>query len=309
MANKDALMSEYRRVRHNVQQNIRRLGQRGYDTSEVSIPSFISKNATPSQIQKETKRLQKISDTRYKKTTKTVTVTTVNKRTGKVTEEQKTVTGTKARKYEQKERSKKAYETRKYNQERERIAVENIGRNLNIGDTTGDTSDDYKTDTTRELYEPTIEPIDHIPLGASERDLYPKPHMVERTDRTMDFQNTSRHLMNIAIKNVRAYILFQGNTRKKRNNELTKRALLVTRNAEQIIEFLESLSPDDPRFGLIADSMMESDSVRPVEWFYEENGASNFIADFNSLLSGFPGVGEIVGTVDESDEGFSYTKY
>lgn len=284
-------MAEYRRVRHNVQQNIRRLGQRDYDISGVSIPSFISKNATPSQIRKETKRLQKISDTRYKKTTKTVTVTKVNKRTGKVTEERKTVTGTKAREYDRKESARKAHATQEFNREQERRAV--------LGD-------EYSDREKREAIEDIVsQPIGQINVEPEPKK-YRKPREIDRTGNTMVFDHTAQHLMNIAKQNVLAYKQHQGSIRKKRKDELTSRAKTVSKNADDILAFLNTLPQNTKKYGETANMMMSAENVKSVEWFYEENGATNFINDFYKWLYEAGFIESYDGEEDESDEGESY---
>jgi hypothetical protein len=102
---------EYRRVRKNLLQNIRRLEERGYDVSKIAVPDI------PSKItRRDINALKKIDKNRYKQATYEVEVIKNKGRKNERIEVTK-VSGEKYRKQERKQTAQKAAATRKIQRE------------------------------------------------------------------------------------------------------------------------------------------------------------------------------------------------
>ena len=116
---------EYRRVRKNLLQNIRRLEERGYDVSKIDVPDI------PNKItRRDINALKKLDKDRYKKATYEVEVIKNKGRKNERIEVTK-VKGTKYVKQENKIRAEKAAATRRENkklkEEKKKIKIYDTG--------------------------------------------------------------------------------------------------------------------------------------------------------------------------------------
>lgn len=111
------LEAEYRRVRRNTKQNIRRLAARGYDVSGIKVPK-IPEKITPGSI----RALERINEQRYPKAKFTITEIKVIKGEEKIVE--KRVSGTKGREVERKISAQKGVATKKQNKANKEARIE-----------------------------------------------------------------------------------------------------------------------------------------------------------------------------------------
>lgn len=101
------LKEEYRRVRENLQQNVRRLKKRGYDVGAIEIPKI------PEKIGKKAiNELKKLNERRYQLATK-IELVKHRDATGQIVEELQRVSGKVARGYERRRAGAKASYTHK----------------------------------------------------------------------------------------------------------------------------------------------------------------------------------------------------
>lgn len=114
------LKAEYTKARRNLQQNVRRLAKRGYDVSDIVIPSIPEGKMKQSYIN----QLNKLNTQRYELSTK---IETVTKRTitGEYIDVEERISGKRARGFERRRAGSRAAFTRKERtnaqKERERI--------------------------------------------------------------------------------------------------------------------------------------------------------------------------------------------
>ena len=112
------LEAEYKRVRRNTRQNIRRLATRGYDVSAIQMPK-IPEKITAGSI----RRLQELNQKRYKLSTHEMEVL-VESEEGIHTYETRVVKGTKFNYQERQVSNKKAVDTRKKNKANKAARIE-----------------------------------------------------------------------------------------------------------------------------------------------------------------------------------------
>lgn len=130
------LKAEYTKARRNLQQNVRRLAKRGYDVSDIVIPSIPEGKMKQSYIN----QLNKLNTQRYELSTK---VETVTKRTlsGEYIDVEERISGKRARGFERRRAGSRAAFTRKerVNEQKQRTnriekeAKEKVKREPGIG--------------------------------------------------------------------------------------------------------------------------------------------------------------------------------
>lgn len=111
MSKKSQLLSEYRKQRRRIQQNIRRMKKRGYIVPEKALP-------------KKPKKITEASINRLKK----VTPEELYKKSKAKTETGKIITGTEKRKQERQDKARRAAVTRRANEARRKKWLEDVNK-------------------------------------------------------------------------------------------------------------------------------------------------------------------------------------
>lgn len=283
-------ISEYRRVRKNLKQNIRRLEERGYDVSKIKLPEIPEKITS-----KDVTKLKNINSRRYKLATHE---TEVIKNKGKKNERIETikVKGTEFQKVERKISQEKAKATRRENKikKQEIIEAENK-RNLekiNIPLTEPISIDyDYEdvTESVPEIpYTPTksFGKIGEIPMvqlvDIETGEVIEGPAGVTKwknrnVKELKDFQmELAMRQYDIAKKNLSIMSSYEGRDKHAR----------VTRfNADSIANFLDSeMSKNPVATAAKLQAFNESGAFESVDYIYREGGYERFLYEWVEAL-------------------------
>ena len=313
---------EYRRVRKNLLQNVRRLEERGYDVSKIDVPD-IPKKITRRDIN----ALKKLDKNRYKKATYEVEVIKNKGRKNERIEVTK-VSGEKYRKQERKQASEKAAATRRENkiikkqkeQKEFQDWVDEVNKYKDI-DITRDEPYKMRPDLSdNPPYYPEdddfdsddISPIDDYddwdnssgkstrPYGewfnkdTGEIITGPRPYgddWISASDAIRDYFDKS---FESAMKRVEDMQFYEGKD---------KRARDIRSNADKIADKLRDEYSRDPiKTGKVIKEMEDMGLFEDVETWYFSGGYNKFVYNFNYMFNLFADY----GAINDEDEYVNY---
>lgn len=282
---------EYRRVRKNLLQNVRRLEERGYDVSKIDVPDI------PEKItRRDINALKKINTNRYKKSTYEVEVVKNKGRKNERIEVTK-VSGEKYRKQERKQASEKAAATRRENKklkEKPKIIDVGIGGITPppIGETGNKPIENYGGDRGGDLESPDFGTWFNKETG--ELITGPRPYgdeWISASDAIRDYFDKS---FESAMKRVEDMQVYEGKD---------KRARDIRSNADKIADKLRDEYARDPiNTGKVIKEMEDMGLFEDVETWYFSGGYNKFVYNFNYMFNLFADY----GAINDEDEYVNY---
>lgn len=318
------LEAEYKRVRRNTRQNIRRLAARGYDVSAIQMPK-IPEKITPGSI----RRLQELNEKRYKLSTHWKIDFVDNPDTGKTEIVQTKVQGTKYRYTEKKKASEKRKSTAMSNKlDREhkqylRELNERADKAWNEGreDEYYETRDtikyieyadshegfyefarnlskagvEYTNEDIIKAYEMTYEPsVDHT---NGEYSMDPVSGEVRETDSLSSYdwrgktwtvlssQDTAENIVNKALEDLDVMIQYSGTSDTGKRIHGFNKVITTQNNAQMIKDYIvEHLKTEPDRVVAVLRNMMDEEGFHTVDYMYSSGGYQRFLKYYNSAF-------------------------